>query len=258
MQLDKIVRRTAVGLALALAWSTPFGAQAASETGQYAVKGIGIQKCADFTQAYEKRTQGAFVFAGWVDGYISAYNRAHTGIFDAAPWQSVDVLLALIHNHCSKAPEERLYGVVHAMLEYFKEQQLTESSPAVEAAVGDKKVTVYKEVLRRAQDKLVAAGVNPLDAKLRAKPACSGRRRKPHSRRTRKRISCQRPVCRISRRWSACSASNHPNRSRTGHRKAGRALAAVAAHSAISFTLWPGVSVSPGCRPLRTRNRSTA
>ena len=159
MHLDKTVRRTAVGLALALACSTPFGAHAASKTGQYAVKGIGIQKCADFLTAYEKRTQGAFVFAGWVDGYISAYNRAHADTFDAAPWQSVDVLLALIHSHCSKAPEERLFGVVHAMIEFFKDQTLTESSPTVETAAGDKKITLYKEVLRRAQQKLVEAGV---------------------------------------------------------------------------------------------------
>jgi Putative peptidoglycan binding domain len=159
MHFDKTVRRTAVGLAFALACSTPFGAHAASDSGQYAVKGIGIQKCADFTEAYEKRTQGAFVFAGWVDGYISAYNRAHPGTFDAAPWQSVDVLLALIHNHCSKAPEERLFGVVHAMIEFFKEQELAESSPTIETAAGDQKITIYKEVLRRAQEKLVEAGV---------------------------------------------------------------------------------------------------
>ena len=159
MQFDRTVRCAALGLALALTWSLPFSARAATDSGEFAVKGIGIQKCADFTKAYQARSQGAFVFAGWIDGYISAYNRSQPGTFDAAPWQSVDVLLALIHNHCSGAPDERLYGVVHAMLDFFKEQRLTESSPAVEASAGDQKITLYKEILRRAQEKLAAAGV---------------------------------------------------------------------------------------------------
>lgn len=159
MHVDSVSRCAALVLALALVCAPPTGARAASADNQFAVKGIGIQTCAEFSKDYEARAQGAFIFAGWLDGYISAINRTQSGTFDAAPWQSVDVLLALINNHCADRPDERLFAVVHAMLGFFKEQSLAERSPAVEASAGDKTVTIYKEVLRRAQQKLVEAGV---------------------------------------------------------------------------------------------------
>ena len=159
MHFDKASRCAALGLAFALTWSLPLEARAASGDNEFAVKGIGIQTCAQFTKDYEARSQGAYVFAGWVDGYISAINRTQPGMFDATPWQSIDVVLALVNNHCAGRPDQRLFSVVHALLDFFKEQGLAESSPTVEAAVGENKITIYKEVLRRAQQALVEAGV---------------------------------------------------------------------------------------------------
>lgn len=159
MHFDKAIRRAGLGLGLALVCTLPAGARAASETGQFAIKGLGVQTCAQFTQDYQARAQGAFIFAGWINGYISAINRNQPGMFDAAPWQSVDVLFALINNHCATRPDERLFAVVHAMLEFFKDQSLSEFSPTVEAGADERKVTLYKEVLRRAQERLVEVGV---------------------------------------------------------------------------------------------------
>ena len=144
-------------LAAICLWTPP--AHGAAADGQFAVKGIGIQTCAQFTAGYAERSRGTFVFAGWIDGYISAVNRLQPGTFDAVPWQSIDLLLALINNHCASSPQERLFSVVHALLDFFAAQRLADSSPSVQAETGENKITVYQEVLRRAQRALSEAGV---------------------------------------------------------------------------------------------------
>lgn len=150
------MRLATAALAAACLWSAV--ARGASQDGQFAVKGIGIQGCAEFTKAYAERSRGAFVFAGWLDGYISAFNRLQPNTFDAVPWQSTNLLLALIKNHCATKPRERLFTVVQALLGVFSGQSLTATSPSVEAKAGGKKVSLYREVLRQAQQALAAAG----------------------------------------------------------------------------------------------------
>ena len=153
----EVLRRIGAAAAATCLWSA--AAEGAGEQGRFAIKGIGIQNCAQFRPAYEERSQAAFVFAGWVDGYVSALNRLQAGTFDAAPWQSTDILLALINNHCANNPEARLHEVVRALLTFYAEQQLADISPPVEAVVGERKVTLYQEVLRRAQLALAEQGV---------------------------------------------------------------------------------------------------
>lgn len=148
---------TAAAISALCLWSAT--AQAANEQGQFAVRGIGIQDCAAFTKGYKERSQGAFVFAGWLDGYISAVNRLQPGTFDAAPWQLTDILMVLINNHCAANPDQRLFTVVQSLVAFYGEQRLANSSDRIDAKVGDKTISVYKEVMRRAQLALAKAGV---------------------------------------------------------------------------------------------------
>ncbi len=153
----KARRLIGVALATAVTWSAP--AWASSEAGKFAVRGVGVETCAAFTKAFAERTQGAFVFAGWLDGYISAVNRLQPETFDAAPWQSTDILMVLINNHCAANPEVQLFGVVRALLDFYGGQRLTAASPRIDATAGETSVRLYREVLRQAQEGLAAAGV---------------------------------------------------------------------------------------------------
>lgn len=157
MKTSQILHRFGAAAAVMCVWSA--AAQGADGDGQFAVKGIGIETCTQFTKGYQERSQGAFVFAGWVDGYVTAFNRLQSGTFDAVPWQSTDILLALINNHCQQNPQDRLFNVVQSLLAFYDDQRLPETSPAVEAQVGERKVTVYREVMRRAQSALADQGV---------------------------------------------------------------------------------------------------
>lgn len=147
-----------VGLALFFAGMAPVAAHAAGADGRFAVKGVGVQTCKEFTAEFKERTPRYLLFGGWLDGYISAVNRMKTGTFDATPWQSTDVMLALVNNHCGQRPDERFFAVVTAMLQFFEDQQLVEDSELVETAAGDKKINVYHTVLKRAQEALAKEG----------------------------------------------------------------------------------------------------
>ena len=148
-----------IGLLAAACCLFSAAALGSDEQGRFAIKGIGVQNCAQFGTAYKERSQVAYVFAGWVDGYVSALNRLQSGTFDATPWQSTDIMLALINNHCLQNPDSRLFEVVQALLGYYADQRLPEISPPVEAVVGERRVQVYQEVLRRAQTALAAQGL---------------------------------------------------------------------------------------------------
>jgi len=157
--LTKIKARCLTGAAITALCLWSATAQAANEQGQFAVRGVGIMDCATFTKEYKERSQAAFIFAGWLDGYISAANRLQPGTFDAAPWQLTDILMVLINNHCAANPDHRLFSVVQRLLAFYSEQRLANSSDRIDAKVGDKTISVYKEVMRRAQLALAKAGV---------------------------------------------------------------------------------------------------
>lgn len=148
---------TAAAISALCLWSAT--AQAANEQGQFAVRGVGVMDCANFTKEYKARSQAAFIFAGWLDGYISAVNRLQPGTFDSVPWQLSDFLMLLINNHCAANPDHRLFTVVQQLLAYYGEQRMPTSSERIDAKADDKTVSVYKEVMRRAQLALSKAGV---------------------------------------------------------------------------------------------------
>lgn len=147
----------ALACSAALAWSPP--ARAAAADGQSAVRGIGGEDCAAFVSAVADRKQGAFVFAGWLDGYISAVNRLNPETFDSMPWQSTNTLMALINNHCTANPQDMLFSVVRGLMDFYAAQHMAAASPRVDAAAGEKSITVYREIMRRAQEALAKAGV---------------------------------------------------------------------------------------------------
>lgn len=147
----------AAGLLVALMLPSPAGA--ASEDGQFRVKGIGIETCKEYAQDFADRSQRMALYGSWLAGYVSAINRHRRQTFDAMPWQSVEVLLVFIRNHCAANPELHFAEVANAMIGFFENQSLGEVSPEVEAVAGEHKVVLYEEVLRRAQQALTLAGV---------------------------------------------------------------------------------------------------
>ncbi len=133
-------------------------AHAVDGDGAFAIKGIAAERCQAFSEAYQNREESVLIFVSWVEGYLTAFNRFREQTFDAAPWQSPEVLLFLIHNHCQQVPDDQLSTVVHELLNFLGQDRLTQLSELERATVGERSVTLYREIMRRVQQQLVDEG----------------------------------------------------------------------------------------------------
>lgn len=147
----------ALGL-LVVSGSAPPAASAGAG-GEFAVKGLGADTCANFVKASAEKLPSVREFRGWVEGYLTAVNRYRTDTFDVAPWQSTALLLTLIHAHCQQSPDDRLFEVVHQLQELLAADRMVARSKVVEVGEGEQKVALYAEILKRAQQALIDRGL---------------------------------------------------------------------------------------------------
>ncbi len=146
-------------LSAAVLLSGPSPGVAASKTGEYAIKGIGIDRCTNYVKAAEAKSPLLDVFAGWIEGHLSATNRYRPDTFDIAPWQTTRLLMALLFAHCQNNPEQRLFEAVQNLEEVLAKSRLTDKSEVVEIDAGDdRKLVLYHEILKRAQKALIERG----------------------------------------------------------------------------------------------------
>ncbi|MDX6750956.1 peptidoglycan-binding domain-containing protein [Geminicoccaceae bacterium 1502E] len=148
---------TLTAAAVVVALSAP--SSAADRNGAFDVRGLGSLPCSEINKTVEEKRQGDLVLVKtWLDGYFSATNKYRSGVFDALPWQSDQLVMNLVLSNCAEKPEIRIGQMAEALLEFFESQRLAEKSPLVEAKVGEKTVTLYSAILRRAQEALIKAG----------------------------------------------------------------------------------------------------
>jgi hypothetical protein len=133
-------------------------AHAADEKGRFAVKGPGLATCKDFTEATEQKSQNFYVMGGWLLGFITAHNLHMKETYDAASWQSGELLVGLMENYCKQRPDDRFAEGTIKLVRVLMQTRLTEESKLVVAQHGDNKVAVYEEVMRRAQEEMKKQG----------------------------------------------------------------------------------------------------
>ena len=135
-----------------------FNATAADRGGQFAVEGAGLGSCEHFIEARSNGDAAFHQYVGWLTGYLTAMNQYSPNTFDIAPWQSIDLLVALAEQHCRKNLKNNFLQVAIFMVIALKEDRLQEMSPAVVVKVGDTSLILYREVLRRIQHVLKRRG----------------------------------------------------------------------------------------------------
>ena len=69
-------------------------AKAADADGLFMVEGAGGSSCERYGQAVAARDAAFIAYAGWIDGYLSAFNRYEQGVFDITAWQGTEILMA--------------------------------------------------------------------------------------------------------------------------------------------------------------------
>ncbi|HAZ60830.1 MAG TPA: hypothetical protein DCY89_04560 [Gammaproteobacteria bacterium] len=141
--------------ALLLASGTCF---AADGEGRFMVKGGGRASCQTFLTAQQARNPEFVSLAGWLDGYLTALNQSETATYDIAPWQGTELLLAAISSECRKDPAQSFHTAAFRVTESLRGARLIESSELVAATVGEQSVVVYREVVKRIQQRLKLRG----------------------------------------------------------------------------------------------------
>lgn len=134
-------------------------ANASDDAQNFAVKGAGLANCSDYVQARQNNSSAFYQFGGWINGYLTGLNQLTPQTYDLAPWQSSDLLAGVILRNCRENPERRFVETVAAMVASLTDQRLLTKSPLVEARVGETRIRIYQEQLRRAQEKLAENGL---------------------------------------------------------------------------------------------------
>ncbi|MHA1107912.1 MAG: peptidoglycan-binding domain-containing protein, partial [Alphaproteobacteria bacterium] len=126
--------------------------------GDYAIKDVGLATCKLYAQEQKAATKRYFQFVGWVTGYLSAHNRYAEDNTDIAPWQSTELLAALIGSHCKSNPGIRLVDATNQLINALYPTRLRTNSKKIKAVAGGKAVFIYEAILRRAQQMLAERG----------------------------------------------------------------------------------------------------
>lgn len=140
-------------------------AAGADDKGQFGVRGAGLVKCSVFESERAARSQIYQLVGAWMDGYVTGSNQHADDTYDIVSFESTELLAAIVSENCKKNPDVPVFAVLRAVIAQTSKSRLRAPSQKVEVAVGERKVLLYQEVLRRVQQRLAAAGFyrGPID-----------------------------------------------------------------------------------------------
>ncbi|MCP5407461.1 MAG: peptidoglycan-binding protein [Chromatiaceae bacterium] len=134
-------------------------AQAADANGEFVVKGAGLLPCNVYTAEREKRSNIYYLIGGWLEGFLSAHNKYAADTYDVVSFEGLELLLAIIDNHCRANPQDRLFPVVNTIVAKLNEDRIRSKSAGIELAEGERKTVLYRETIQRIQEKLKQLGL---------------------------------------------------------------------------------------------------
>ncbi|MEE1672597.1 peptidoglycan-binding domain-containing protein [Agarivorans aestuarii] len=134
------------------------GAIAADDSGKFAAKGAARKSCSDFTQSAQQKNSDYLLYGGWLEGYVTSYNQFQPSNYDVVPWQTTELLLALLQRHCKANPDIKYLDAVNSLIKTVFPIRLEKESPLVKVSVADKNSYYYVEILQRAKQRLKFLG----------------------------------------------------------------------------------------------------
>lgn len=143
---------------LIICFTFSLSAFSADKEGKYAVKGAGKRTCSNFTQAVESKSTDYYLFGGWLEGYLSAYNQFQPQNFDITPWQTTELMLTLLTQHCKTNPETKFLTAVNSLIKTLFPIRLDQENNLVKVQVGKLESYYYQEIILRAKKRLELLG----------------------------------------------------------------------------------------------------
>lgn len=142
-----------------LAGMTAVPAQAADSKGDFAIRGVGRISCQELIDALEKKDQQRLSFFGtWLEGYITAANQFSENTFDVTPWQTTELLLALLGRGCAQNPDRNFMAMSGRLIAEMRPLRLTEQSAILKLQTAESVQTQYKEIVERVRRRLEELG----------------------------------------------------------------------------------------------------
>lgn len=134
-------------------------ASAADESGEFALKGAGFLTCKTYVDERQKRSNIYYMIGGWLEGFVSAHNKYAAETYDVTSFESLELLLLIIDNHCKSSPQDQLYPVINSIIAKLHPDRLKHNSPMVEIAEGERKTALHRETISRIQAELARLGL---------------------------------------------------------------------------------------------------
>ncbi len=143
------------GFLLTSSYVFPSGSNLANE---FIVKGAGTKTCEDFTVLDASRNLRLGLYAGWVEGYLTAYNAFHADTYDITPFQSTKYLLILLEKHCKKNPNMSFLKSVRLMVHSLYPRRVQTRSPVLQINSTTHATSIYESILTEAKIHLRSVG----------------------------------------------------------------------------------------------------
>ncbi len=148
---------------LCLSLLFPAMSTAADSANRFAMKGAGLLPCHVLVTERNKGSDAYYLIAGWVEGYTSAYNKLSPDTYDVLAFESLEMVLLVMNNHCESNADDRLHGVLDSMLSTFADDRVRHESQRVEIVEGERRTHLYRETIRRIQSRLRVLGLYDQD-----------------------------------------------------------------------------------------------
>ncbi len=124
----------------------------------FAIKFPGNQSCQNYMDAGQGEGAEHAFFLGWLNGYLTSFNRNRAQTVDIAPWQGLPLLSGLLLNYCRQNPEKTFLAAVDAMIGALMPTRLKANSALVTIPTEQQPLQLYKTILLRTQQSLTELG----------------------------------------------------------------------------------------------------
>lgn len=134
------------------------GAVAADDNGQFGIRGAGLISCAMYEQERKAQDQVYLLTAAWVDGYITGTNQHAADTYDIMPFETTELIAAVLGEHCKENPDSSVFAVLSSLLKTVYDDRLIVRSDKTDVVIGQRTASMYVEVLKKVQNKLASKG----------------------------------------------------------------------------------------------------
>lgn len=148
-----------IAWAAALFGVAAISAQAADPDGNFAIKGAGAGTCAQFSAAREQDARDFYIYAGWIDGYVTGLNELDRGTYDLNPWGTTEMVAGMVDSHCRNNPDVSFHVAVRRLVQVLYSDRLQKRSQIVQVEHAGRGIALYEATLRRVQTVLKEKGL---------------------------------------------------------------------------------------------------